>query len=47
MDATAPPGKRTGPVLRAPIGLVEVTSGRSALSGRVYCPDCEDVGGCL
>ena len=22
-------------------------SGRSALSGRLYCPDCEDVGGCL
>jgi len=22
-------------------------SGRSALSGRVHCPDCEDVGGCL
>ena len=22
-------------------------SGRSALSGRVFCPRCEDVGGCL
>jgi hypothetical protein len=22
-------------------------SGRSVLNGRVYCPDCEDVGGCL
>ena len=22
-------------------------SGRSALSGRLFCPHCEDVGGCL
>jgi len=21
--------------------------GRSALSGRLYCPHCEDIGGCL